>query len=32
VLDINRNWLQQGAYHNLVKELQFGGEKLQQYF
>jgi len=29
VYDINRNWLQQGAYHNLVKELQFDGEKFQ---
>ena len=27
VHDINRNRLQQGAYHNLVKELQFDGEK-----
>jgi len=32
VHNINRNWLQQGAYHNLVKELQFNGEKFQQYF
>jgi len=25
--DLNRNSLQQGAYHNLVKELQFDGQK-----
>jgi len=31
VHDINRNWFQQRAYHNLVKELQFDGEKFQQY-
>ena len=30
--DINRNQLQYGAYHNLVKELQFDGEKFEQYF
>ena len=30
--DMNRNWLQQGAYHNLVKELHSNGEKFQQYF
>ena len=32
VHDIIKNWLQQGAYHNLVKELQFDEEKFQQYF
>ena len=32
VHDIITNRLQQGAYHNLVKELQFDGEKFQQYF
>ena len=32
VHDINRNRFQQGPYHNLVKELQFDGEKFQQYF
>ena len=31
VHDLNRNWLHQGAYHNLVKELQFDEEKFQQY-
>ena len=30
--DINKNRLQQGAYHNLVKELQFDREKFEQYF
>ena len=30
--DIIKNRLQQGAYHNLVKELQFDEEKFQQYF
>ena len=32
VLDIIKNRLKQGAYHNLVKELQFDKEKFQQYF
>jgi len=32
VHDINRNQFQQGAYHNLVTELQFDGEKFQQHF
>ena len=32
VHDMNKNWLQQGAYHYLVKELQFDGEKFEQYF
>ena len=31
-IDINTNWLQQGTHHNLIKGLQFDGEKLQQYF
>ena len=31
VLDINKSPLQQGAYHNLFKELQFDWEKFQQY-
>jgi len=30
VHDLNKNRLQQGAYHNLVKEEQFDGEKSQQ--
>ena len=32
VHDIIRNRIQQGAYHNLVNELQLDGEKFQQYF
>lgn len=32
VHDIIRNRILQGAYHNLVKELQLDGEKFQQYF
>ena len=32
VHDIIKNRLKQGAYHNLVKELQFDEEKFQQYF
>ena len=30
--DISKNRLQQEAHNNLVKELQFDGEKFQQYF
>ncbi len=29
---ILKNRLQQGAYHNLINELQLDGEKFQQYF
>ena len=32
VHDIIKNRFQQGAYHNLVKDLQFDEEKCQQYF
>ena len=32
VHDIIRNRLQQGAYHNLFKELKFDEEKFHQYF
>ena len=32
VNDIDRNRLQQGASHYLIKEVQFDGEKFDQYF